>query len=194
MPAGSHGVGARLPRIARCVCAAALPPGPSGARLPADPGRRRRAFRRRRHHRGRPAGGRRRHPLHHSPAMPAAALPALCRLCGVARAHSGGGIPADDPPRAVQLHDLLPAARRAVSGLSGGWPGQRSARRAIAATTWSGTGRPTNPPSSSSCSPTSTARRTSSRSRRRSSAPRRSRKCGRPPSGFWPRSSAPSCV
>ncbi len=74
---------------------------------------------------------------------------ALRRLCGLARAHSRGGVSAGDPSRAVRVHDVLPAAGRAVPGLSGGRSGRRSARRATAATTWSGTGRPTRPPSCS---------------------------------------------
>ncbi len=77
--------------------------------------------------RRRSPGRRRRPSLHHPPAMPAGARAALCRLCGLARAHSGGGISARDPSRAVRLHDVLPAAGRAVPGLSGGRSGQRSA-------------------------------------------------------------------
>ena len=47
------------------------------------------AFFRWRKHRGRPAGGRRRHPLDRSPAMPARCDAALCRLFRLARADRG---------------------------------------------------------------------------------------------------------
>jgi 2-polyprenyl-6-methoxyphenol hydroxylase-like FAD-dependent oxidoreductase len=62
-----------------------------------------RPLRRWRHRRGRTAGRRGRPALHHSPAMSARPCPALCRLCGLARADSGGGVSTGDSSRAVQL-------------------------------------------------------------------------------------------
>src|SRR6478736_4530 len=61
--------------------------------------------------------------------MSARTGPALCRLCGLARADSGGGVSTGDSSRAVQLHDVLSAAGGAVPGLSGRRPRQRSASR-----------------------------------------------------------------
>ena len=101
------------------------------------------AFERRPQRRGRSADRRRRHPLDRAPAAAARPQSALCRLCRLARAAAGAGHPAGDPPRAVRVHDLLPAARRAVPRLSGGRARTTICAPATAATTWSGIGRPT---------------------------------------------------
>ena len=79
--------------------------------------------------RGRSADRRRRHPLDGAPAASARSQSALRRLCRLARDAAGAGHPARDPSRAVRVHDVLPAARRAVSRLSGRRPRQRSAPR-----------------------------------------------------------------
>ena len=56
---------------------------------------------------------------------------------------AGAGHPAGDPSRAVRIHDVLPAAGRAVPRLSGGRARTTTCGPATAATTWSGIGRPT---------------------------------------------------
>ena len=150
------------------------------------------AFERRPQRRSRSADRRRRHPLDRAPAAPARPQSALCRLCRLARAAAGAGHPARDPPRAVRVHDLLPAARRAVPRLSGGGPGQRPA--------------PRPPPLQRGL--VSAGRRghraaaAAHRRKRRHAfaldpaaadpASSTSPRCAPPPSGWWRRSSAPS--
>ena len=112
---------------------------------------------RRRHGRRRPAGRRRRHPLHRPPAMPAGGRAALCGLCRLARAHRRGGDAGGDPSRAVRIHDVLPAAGRAVPRLSGRRARQRPAARppALQCRLVPAGGRDAR--SCSACSPTSAA-------------------------------------
>ena len=151
-----------------------------------------RASRRRPQRRSRSAGRRRRHPLDRAPAAPARPQSALCRLCRLARAHPRAGHPARDPPRAVRVHDLLPAARRAVPRLSGGRSRQRPAarppplqrglvspgrrRHRIAAPAHRRERRHAFALDSAAADPTSST----------------SRRCAPPPSAWWRRNSAPS--
>ncbi len=133
-PADLDRLGAALSAAARCV---------SGGALPSQPGAQ--AFRA-----GRPRGDgalfRRQPPSR--PIFWSAAdgirstvrqqlmpdlVAALCRLCGVALADPGERAAARDPSRAVRIHGVLPAARRAVPELSGGRAGQRPAGRPAAA-------------------------------------------------------------
>ena len=125
------------------------------------------AFQRRPQRRSRSADRRRRHPLDRAPAASARPQSALCRLCRLARVAAGAGHPARDPPRAVRVHDLLPAARRAVPRLSGGGSGQRSAPRPPPLQRGLVSARRTKAPNCSGCSPTRAASRMRSRSRRR---------------------------
>ena len=105
---------------------------------------------------------------------------------------AGAGHPAGDPSRAVRVHDVLPAARRAVSGLSGGGPGQRPAPRPPPLQRGLVSAGRGERPSCSGCSPTRAAS-THSISipppliRQEHIAAMRA-----PPSGWWRRSSAPS--
>ena len=114
LPADADRLGAALSHPARRLSGAALSPRRGTERLRAERRRGDRASGRRPQRRSRPAGRRRRHPLDRAPAAPARPQSALCRLCRLARAPPGAGHPARDPPRAVRVHDLLPAARRAV--------------------------------------------------------------------------------
>ncbi len=130
MSAGAHGLGARLPDVARRAAGGALPARPGCHRLHAIGPFRHRAFCRWSKRERRPAGGRRRHPVHDPPAMPAGPDAALCRLRGLARAAAGARAAARRASAAVRIHVVLPAARRTISRLSGGGAGQRSAARA----------------------------------------------------------------
>ena len=129
LSADADGLGAALSHPARCLSGGALSPRRGLEGLRADRRFGGGAFERRPQRRSRSADRRRRHPLDGAPAASAGPQSALRRLCRLARAHAGAGHPARDPPRAVRIHDLLPAARRAVPRLSGGRARQRSAAR-----------------------------------------------------------------
>src|ERR1700674_3917764 len=118
MPAGADRLGARLPGAARCVPGRALSSRHWPDRFRPNRGARAGAFERWQKNRSRCSGRRRRPALHGAPAVPARGCTALCRLRGVAGAVARARHPAADPPRTVRVDDVLPAARRAVSGLS----------------------------------------------------------------------------
>ncbi len=119
---------------------------------------------------------------------------ALCRLCGLARADPRGGVPARHPSRTVRVHVVLPAARRAVPGLSGDRARTTTCGPAIAATTWSGTGRPTRRPNCGELLTDERGTRACDLDPAAADPARRDRRrCAPPPSGCWRRSSAPWC-
>ncbi len=105
---------------------------------------------------------------------------------------AGTGHPAGDPSPDIRVHDLLPAARRAVSELSGRRPGQRPAPRPPPSqrdlvSAGRGEDRTAAP-----ADRRKRRRRIRCRSRRRLFARSTSPRCAPPPSGSWRRSSAPS--
>ena len=108
---------------------------------------------------------------------------ALCRLCCLARVACGKRDPAGDPSRTVRADDVLPAAGRAVSRLSGRRPDDelRPGHRRYNVIWYRPADEATELPQLLTDEPASPIR---SRFRRRSFAANRSPQCALPPSGL----------